>query len=78
MKKYLAYLGLFASIGMLAFVAYVNYDAIVGAFGDGPPYYGRSTNMDKWESPVPILLIVDALTFAVALTVIRWSRRAMH
>ncbi len=78
MKKYLAYLGLTASIGMLAFVADVNYDAIVGAFGDGPPYYGQSTNMDKWESPVSTLLIVDALALAIALIVMRWSRRAIH
>jgi hypothetical protein len=20
-------------------------------YSDGPPYYGRTTNMDKWESP---------------------------
>ena len=78
MKKCLAYLGLIAFIGMLVFVAYVNYDAIVGAFGDGPPYYGRSTNMDKWESPVPTLLVVDTLALAVALVVMRWLRRAVR
>ena len=78
MKKYLACLGLASTGAMLAFVAYLNYDAIVGAFGDGPPYYGRSTNMDKWQNPVPTLVVIDVLALAVALVVVRWSRRAVR
>ncbi len=31
------------------------------AFGNGPPYYGRTTNMDKWSNPLPVLAGVDAL-----------------
>jgi hypothetical protein len=37
------------------------------AFGSGPPYYGRTTNMDKWSNPLPVLAGVDLLgVFAVA------------
>ncbi len=78
MKKYMGYLGIAASFAMLAFVVYMNYDAISGSFGGGPPYYGRSTNMDKWENPVPTLIVIDALALVVALIVIRWSRRAIR
>lgn len=35
------------------------------AYGAGPPYYGRSTNMDKWTSPWPPLFAVDACTLVV-------------
>ena len=31
-------------------------------YGDGPPYYGGTTNMDKWQSPA-----TDLLTSCVAL-----------
>ena len=30
-------------------------------YSDGPPYYGRTTNMDKWESPVMDLVTTDAI-----------------
>lgn len=48
------------------------------AFGDGPPYYGRSTNMDKWRNPVPALLVIDGLALliiAVPLLICRRWRR---
>ncbi len=78
MKKYLAYLGIVGTLAMLAAVAWLNYDAIVGAFGDGPPYYARSTNMDKWENPVPTLIVLDATAVAIALFIFRWSRKAIR
>ena len=28
------------------------------AYGDGPPHYGQTTNMDKWSSPWPAIAIV--------------------
>ena len=34
-------------------------------YSDGPPYYGRTTNMDKWESPVMGLVIADAIHLAL-------------
>lgn len=73
MKKYLAYLSLLISALLILFVAYVNFDAITGAFGEGPPYFSRTTNMDKWENPIPVLLAVDFLTFVFSLVVCRWA-----
>ncbi|SAK70607.1 hypothetical protein AWB80_03695 [Caballeronia pedi] len=35
------------------------------AYGDGPPYYARTTNMDKWTDPLPILAAVDAFALLV-------------
>lgn len=42
-------------------IAAFNFVNLVEAFGSGPPYYGRTTNMDKWSNPVPMLVVVDLL-----------------
>lgn len=47
--------------------AFVNYAAITEAYGEGAPYYGRTTNMDKWTSPVPTLAAVDVLAVVLLL-----------
>lgn len=57
----------------MLFVVYVNVDAVIGAYGDGPPYYGRTTNMDKWENPLPKLLILDISSIVVLLLIGRWA-----
>jgi hypothetical protein len=55
-----------ASAGvLLAGVAWLNFTNLAEAYGSGPPYYGRTTNMDKWGDPVPVLLVIDAVTLAV-------------
>jgi len=41
------------------FVGWINYSAIVEAYGSGAPYFNQTTNMDKWESPVLMLVVVD-------------------
>ncbi|WP_186015789.1 hypothetical protein [Burkholderia gladioli] len=45
------------------------------AYGDGPPYYGRTTNIDKWESPFPMLLPVDAVVIVLLGVYAIWLRR---
>ncbi|MDR5757078.1 hypothetical protein QCE88_08935 [Caballeronia sp. LZ035] len=30
-------------------------------YGDGPPYYSRTTNMDLWFNPLPIITLVDSI-----------------
>ncbi|WP_186167807.1 hypothetical protein [Burkholderia gladioli] len=45
------------------------------AYGDGPPYYGQTTNMDKWESPLPMLLPVDAVVIVLLGVYAIWLRR---
>jgi multisubunit Na+/H+ antiporter MnhC subunit len=50
-------------LGMLflATAAFVNYEALTESYGAGPPYYSRTTNMDKWRDPLPELLIGDVV-----------------
>jgi hypothetical protein len=45
------------------------------AFSDGPPYYGRTTNMDKWSNPLAILGAVDALGVLVIAACIYFMKR---
>jgi len=75
MKKYLAYLTILACAFLVLFVGYINIDAIIGAFGDVPPYYGRTTNMDKWQNPIPTLVTVDVITLVVIFLAGRWAYR---
>lgn len=47
------------------------------AYGDGPPYYARTVDMDKWSDPLPVLGTVDviaALLVAVTVYVTRRNR----
>jgi hypothetical protein len=46
--------------------------ALGEAFGSGPPYYGRSTNMDKWQYPRAAVASVDIV--AVLATVVMATR----
>jgi hypothetical protein len=51
------------SVALIAF----NVINLSEAFGSGPPYYGRTTNMDKWTNPLPVLAAVDVVgVFIVA------------
>ena len=75
MKKYLSLFLLLVSAGLLFFAAYVTYDNIVGAFGSGPPYYSQTTNMDKWQNPVPYLVGLDLIVLVVVFLLSRWASR---
>ncbi|WP_118180654.1 hypothetical protein [Paraburkholderia phosphatilytica] len=48
-----------ALVVMLLLVVAFNWVDLSEAYGDGPPYYSRTVNMDKWENPLPVLLAVD-------------------
>ena len=45
------------------------------AFGSGPPYYARTTNMDKWVNPLPMLATVDLAALALAACYLRLLKR---
>jgi hypothetical protein len=61
-KKRLMRTGLGVALVVLGvLIAAFNVINLSEAFGSGPPYYGRMTNMDKWSNPVPALAAVDAL-----------------
>jgi hypothetical protein len=58
-----------AAIALLVCAAIiVSYVLISDAYGEGPPYYGRTVNMDKWTSPLPIVVPIDL----VALAAVAW------
>ena len=73
MKKMLAVLLMSLSVAALCLMVYVNYDNISGAFGSGPPYYDRTTNMDKWQNPLPYLLGLDLIALAGIVLLSRWA-----
>lgn len=62
----------------VAAAAFVTYEAIHEAFGSGPPYYSRSTNMDKWSNPLPIIVVVDTLALAAAGLLVRHGIRQIR
>lgn len=78
MKKCAAYLLTATCVFLVAFVGYLNVHSITGAFGEGAPYYGRTTNMDKWENPVPIAVAVDAAVLAFVFLAGRWAFRQIR
>ena len=43
----------------------LNVDVYQELYSDGPPYFGRTENMDKWTSPMPWLIPVDAILAAL-------------
>lgn len=49
------------SLGTVLVAAILNVEVYSEYFGDGPPYYGRTTNMDKWSDPLPLLATFDAI-----------------
>ena len=56
-----------ASAALIAACVWVNYEALTEFYGSGPPYYGRTTNMDKWSDPIPMLVTIDLAVLVVAL-----------
>lgn len=59
MERLISYLCIASAAMLIAVLAWANYTVIVESYGSGPPYYGRTTNMDKWTDPVPGLLAID-------------------
>jgi hypothetical protein len=63
---------------LLAGGAFVNYEALSEAYGSGPPYYSRSTNMDKWRDPLPELILADILVSLAASGLLWGGRRTLR
>ncbi|MGF6666045.1 hypothetical protein QF000_007713 [Paraburkholderia atlantica] len=58
----------FAGMVLLALVVSVAAFNVINlneAYGSGEPYYSRTTNMDKWTDPLPMLGVVDGIAVAV-------------
>jgi hypothetical protein len=54
-----------AAVVVFALAAYVTTINLIEAYGSGPPYYGMTTNMDKWESPVGFLVGLNLAALAL-------------
>ncbi|MFC1642580.1 hypothetical protein ACFL5O_07825 [Myxococcota bacterium] len=39
------------------------------SYGPGPPYYGLTTNMDKWKDPTQQLIRINAIGLALVAAV---------
>lgn len=69
------------SIGMALLIAILltcafNAISLNAAYGDGPPYYARSTNMAKWTNPLPLPGMVDGAMLVVIAAYRSWLRRS--
>jgi uncharacterized membrane protein len=58
-------------VAIVTSAAWINYTYLNEAFGSGPPYYGRTTNMDKWTNPVPTLAVIDVIAALLLLILFR-------
>ena len=63
-----------ALLAVVILVGAFNVLSLNEAFGDGPPYYAQTTNMDKWTDPLPMLVIVDAFTVLLVASTLYLAR----
>ena len=66
-------LSIIVAVLLVATLGWLHYELLMEAYGSGPPHYGQTTNMDKWSSPWPGLLKVDAIGAAMLLALLRWG-----
>jgi hypothetical protein len=68
---------LVSAVGLLViFCIYIDYATFVEYYGQGPPYYGRSVNMDKWRNPLLFLVFVNATVLALIGLLSKYFRRS--
>jgi hypothetical protein len=58
-------------IAILLVTIWINYINLIEAYGSGPPYHDRTTNMDKWSNPVPFLIVVDIIAIGIIVFISR-------
>ncbi|WP_028222284.1 hypothetical protein [Paraburkholderia oxyphila] len=63
-------------IALMLLIAAFNWINLSEAYGSGPPYYSRTTNMDKWTNPLPVLAVVDVFAVLAIALLALWIRRA--
>ncbi|MGF6937984.1 hypothetical protein OKW41_007146 [Paraburkholderia sp. UCT70] len=70
--RFLAGVVLLALVVAVAAFNVINLDE---AYGSGEPYYSRTTNMDKWSDPLPVLAVVDGVAVnVIAVGFLLWRR----
>lgn len=76
-KRKTAVLLLACGLVIVVLAAGGSYTICSEAYGSGPPYYGRTTNMDKWGDPLRALLIGNALALGISAVLIRAGLRRL-
>jgi hypothetical protein len=76
MNQTIRFLTGLALIAMVLLVGAFNWVDLNEAYGDGPPYYSRTVNMDKWENPLPVLLAVDIVAAVIIVGFAVYMRRS--
>lgn len=75
-KNHAGILFAMALLALLILVLMFNIINLKEAYGKGPPpYYSRTTNMDKWTNPIPVLLVIDTVTALAISIYFYWIRR---
>lgn len=59
----------------VVFIVIGDYLTIVEFYGCGPPYYGRTTNMDKWTNPLPRLIVINTVGVAIVFILMRFTKK---
>lgn len=66
------------AVAIAAAAAWITAANLIEAYGSGPPYYGQTTNMDKWESPILFLLVLDGIAVLLVALLGRLAWRAFR
>lgn len=77
-KAHLGWLSYLASAAFVLIAVVATYLSLTEAYGSGPPYFGRTQNMDKWTDPVPVLVVVDLVCLAAAAILWRTGNRLLR
>jgi len=77
-RSLLGWLSYAASVGFVLIAVIATYLALSEAYGSGPPYFGRTQNMDKWSNPIPVLAVVDLVCVAAAVLLWRAGNRLLR
>ncbi len=67
-----------SSLAMVSGLAAVNIAIWTEHYGSGPPYFGRTVNLDKWTSPVSTMLLLNAGVLAIVALVAIVRRRVLR
>ena len=65
-RRQIGWLTCVVAIAVTVVLVVASCRALIEAYGPGPPYFGRTTNMDKWSDPLPVLILVDGIGLLVA------------
>ena len=63
------------ALALVGLAGWLTVTELREAFGEGPPYYGRTTNLDKWSDPRPRLLALDGAALLAAAGLMFLARR---